>query len=275
MSPKFGMCKVSVSPLRKVASDRSEMVSQLLFGECAEILERKGRSWIYVRVLHDGYEAWMDPKQLHFFEEKDLEKYQSANHIALELVESVKSTGQALPILMGSSLPKFDGLTMKLPFGKFQYSGLSISLKEPFNKVDILLNIAKKYLHAPYLWGGRSPFGIDCSGYVQVVFKTIGYSLPRDTKEQVAVGEAVNFVTEVLPGDLAFFQNQDGRIHHVGIMLEQGRILHASGKVRLDPLDQYGIYNNEVKKYTHRLRIIKRLDIGLGSDVDLQHGNSV
>lgn len=263
------MCKVSVSPLRKTANDRSEMVSQLLFGECVELLEKKGRSWIFVRVLHDAYEAWMDPKQLHLFEEKELMQFQSANHIALELVESVKSTDQALPILIGSSLPKFDGLSMKLPFGKYQYSGLSIHLLEPFNKVDILLNIAKKYLHAPYLWGGRSPFGIDCSGYVQVVFKTIGLALPRDAKEQVKEGIPVNFVTEVLPGDLAFFHNQDGRIHHVGIMLEQGRILHASGKVRLDPMDHYGIYNNELKKYTHRLRIIKRLAIGLGSEAEL------
>ncbi len=251
---------VSISPLRKLANDRSEMVSQLLFGECIEILNKKGKNWIQVRCLNDNYKGWMDPKQVQILENsKELNGYLDNKNIALDIVESARSTQHAIPITAGASLPYFDGLTFKIGKSKFQYSGLSINTDHNFSKIDILINMAKKYLHAPYLWGGRSPLGIDCSGLTQILFKMVGIALPRDAKDQVEIGQTIDFVTEVKPGDLAFFQNNDGVIHHVGLMLEQGRILHASGKVRIDPMDQVGIYNLEIRKYTHKFRIIKRI----------------
>jgi len=256
----YGICIVSISPLRNKASDRSEMVTQLLFGECVEILKKKGHNWLYVKCVYDNYEGWLDPKQLQILEsDKDLSKYLDCPNVALDILESAKASNKAIPITAGSSLPSFDGLTFKIGKQKFQYSGLSIDTSNDFSRHDILINMAKKYLHAPYLWGGRSPLGIDCSGLVQVLFKMIGIKMPRDAKDQVEIGTQVDFVTEVLSGDLAYFYNSEGKIHHVGLMLEQGRILHASGKVRIDPMDQQGIYNLEIHKYTHKLRIIKRV----------------
>ena len=115
------------------------------------------------------------------------------------------------------------------------------------------------FLNSPYLWGGRTPFGIDCSGFVQIAARLSGISLPRDTQEQAEEGEIINLISEAKPGDLAFFDNIDGRIIHVGIILENGQIIHASGKVRIDTIDHQGIFNEESKKYSHQLRVIKRI----------------
>ena len=116
-----------------------------------------------------------------------------------------------------------------------------------------------RYLNAPYLWGGRSPFGIDCSGFTQLVFKFAGIKLQRDAYQQGGQGSIINFIEEVQPGDLAFFSNDEGAIIHVGIMLKDNRIIHSSGKVRIDKIDHFGIYNAETKKHSHLLKLIKRM----------------
>ena len=115
------------------------------------------------------------------------------------------------------------------------------------------------YLNAPYLWGGKTPFGIDCSGFTQMVYKLNGFALPRDAYQQAEIGETLSFVEEAEPGDLAFFDDDEGNIIHVGMVLEQGTIIHASGKVRIDALDHQGIYNKELKNYSHKLRLIKKI----------------
>ena len=115
------------------------------------------------------------------------------------------------------------------------------------------------YLKAPYVWGGKSIFGLDCSGLVQQLYGLVGIQLPRDARQQVEHGQPVHFVVQARPGDLAFFDNAEGRIVHVGLVLEEGRILHAHGEVRIDPLDHNGIYNKDLGRYTHKLRIIRRL----------------
>jgi cell wall-associated NlpC family hydrolase len=123
----------------------------------------------------------------------------------------------------------------------------------------VLIDQALKYFNAPYLWGGRSPLGIDCSGFVQVIYKMVGYALPRDASQQVHCGTSLSFVEETKPGDLAFFDDEEGRIVHVGIIWEKHKIIHASGKVRIDNVDQFGIYNLETKRYTHQMRVMKRI----------------
>ena len=133
-----------------------------------------------------------------------------------------------------------------------------------FNWTDVLFSIgqdrtAKEFLNAPYLWGGKSFFGVDCSGFTQLVYKVNNVKLPRDAYQQAEVGEALSFVEESQPGDLAFFENAEGRIIHVGIMLDDQKIIHASGKVRIDTLDSTGIFNQEMNKHTHKLRFVKSI----------------
>lgn len=254
----FGICPLSVVPVRSNASDKSEMVSQLLFGEMVELLEKRG-SWGKVRCFWDNYIGWVDTKQLKKIDAADVSSYQDQYAFSLELIQGAMTEGHYLPITIGATLPKFDGLKFHLNGSSYTFSGQAISPNEIKPTVDLLLKIARRYLYAPYLWGGRSPLGIDCSGFTQVVFKIIGIALPRDAYQQVETGTLIDFVEQALPGDLAFFENRKGKITHTGIIMPDNQIIHASGQVRIDRIDHYGIYNEEKEKYTHRLRVIKRI----------------
>jgi hypothetical protein len=176
-----------------------------------------------------------------------------------ELVSLAKneSEGSLTPILLGSSLPKLNGAVIPLGKNKFTIYGEMNEAK--FKGREKLVELARMYLNAPYLWGGRGPFGIDCSGFSQVVYAMCGVSLPRDAKDQAKEGVTLSFIEEALPGDLAFFDNEEGNIIHVGILLGDNYIIHASGKVRIDRIDHQGVYNLELRDYTHKLRIIKQL----------------
>ncbi len=250
---------VSVAPLRAKPDDRSEMVSQILFGEQVKILSKKGKNWLKVECLWDRYIAWIDPKQLLRLTEKDSQKLLVDVHYALETVQAVLSDQRSQSILLGSNLPAFDGISFKFPKRKFVYYGQVIGPQQTAISREIFIKIIRKFLYAPYLWGGRSPFGIDCSGYTQIVLKLCGVQIPRDASQQVNSGELVSFVEEARLGDLAFFENSEGKIIHVGIVLDDQLIIHASGQVRIDKLDHQGIYNLETKKYSHKLRVIKRI----------------
>ena len=140
----------------------------------------------------------------------------------------------------------------------FEHTG-NFTYKKPANVRKVMIDQALKYFNAPYLWGGRSPLGIDCSGLTQIIYKMAGYAIPRDAGQQVHCGKALSFIEETKPGDLAFFDNDEGRIIHVGIIWEKNKIIHASGKVRIDNVDQFGIYNLETKRYTHQMRVMKRI----------------
>lgn len=254
----FGICSVAISPIRKRPSDREEIISQLLFGECVEVLERK-LNWVRIRCAYDDYIGWIDRKQIINISEPEFKKWSNTATCSLELVHSINNNRNIVPILLGSSLPEFDGLHFRMPGSKYIFNGKVTSPIQTMEKIDIVKRIAKMYLHAPYLWGGRSVFGIDCSGFTQMVYKLIGIKLPRDAYQQVGHGEIIDFVPQVQVGDLVFFHNKDKRVHHVGIALSNDSIIHASGKVRIDKLDHFGIYNAEMKKYTHELKVIKRL----------------
>ena len=254
----YGICPLSVVPVRSAASDKSEMISQLLFGEMVEVVEQKA-NWTKVRCIWDNYFGWLDSKQIKPISGADFHRYQDKYACSLELLQPAVGNGFYLPIPIGSTLPNFDGLNFNLNGSAYTYSGQAIAPGDFDLSSEMILKISRRYLYAPYLWGGRSPMGIDCSGFTQMVFKMAGIKLPRDAYQQVEEGRLVDFIEETKPGDLAFFENKKGKIIHIGIIMPDQQIIHASGQVRIDKIDHYGIFNTDVQKYTHKLRVVKRI----------------
>ncbi|HPK09870.1 MAG TPA: C40 family peptidase [Saprospiraceae bacterium] len=256
---EFAICNLAVAPIRAFPDDRSEMISQLLFGELCEILDYKNKSWVKIKCTFDGYVGWIDPKQIQYVEENVFQKYQGYHPCSTDIALPLMNQNLSFPILLGSTLPFYDGISLKMPNAHYTFSGSTIDIDSiPINE-ELIMKLSKRFLNAPYLWGGRSPFGIDCSGLVQQVYKILGVPMKRDASLQVEGGELVPFPQAARVGDLAFFDNAEGIIHHVGIILDDQKIIHASGKVRIDTLDQNGIIHSDTGKYTHKLRIIKRV----------------
>ncbi|MNK06692.1 Gamma-D-glutamyl-L-lysine endopeptidase [compost metagenome] len=258
MEQEFGICRVAVAPLRAGQSDKAEIASQLLFGDHVEILEKTDKWWL-VRNGYDGYEGWMDYKQLGSLNHEQFVKNQHCDHLVPAQFANaiIAADGSKYYLSAGSNLPAYADGCCYLGDEKFEIS-FSPKLIKPDTSVDELVATAKFFQNAPYLWGGRTIFGIDCSGFVQNVFKLNGIKLLRDASQQAEQGAVVDFLPEAKTGDLAFFDNSEGRIIHVGMMLNSNEIIHSSGKVRIDPIDNQGIYNAELGRYTHNLRIIKR-----------------
>lgn len=254
----YGICTLSHVPVRLEPSDKSELITELFFGECYTLLATQG-NWFQIRNAADNYEGWIDFKQHSPVTAAYFQEWQSQAHPrAVDIVQTVSNANLKIPVMIGSTLPFFDGMNIRVGEEKYVYNGRATNPTLPF-KVNFLNKIALSFLKAPYVWGGRSVFGIDCSGFSQQVYGICGYQLPRDAWQQVSHGEEVHFAAQTKPGDLAFFDNPEGRIVHVGIMLEPGQIIHAHGEVRIDPLDHQGIYNIGRKRYSHTLRIIKRI----------------
>jgi gamma-D-glutamyl-L-lysine dipeptidyl-peptidase len=240
------------------------MVTQLLFGEHFTILE-KNDVWIRIKNAFDGYEGWINEKQYLSITKKSFNSIQKSTPVyAADLQEalSIKKDQNVFPILMGSALPGAERGSFQLEGKDYKYHGKTVDADVKPSRSK-LIKTAALFLHAPYLWGGKSEFGIDCSGFTQTVFKVNGIKLPRDAYQQAEEGKTLNFVEEALPGDLAFFDNEKGKITHVGILIDHKTIIHASGFVRIDKFDLKGIFSAEKKEYTHKLRAIKRLPFDL------------
>lgn len=247
---QFGICNLSIVPLRLETSDTSELVSQVLYGDTFKVLELR-KQWSKIRLAFDKYEGWIDNKQ---YLEITEEQYKNLNNktlkLSTDLVEFIQDDKDQLnTIVLGSSL---NGLELL----NHTFEGLFVENELPKNE---LITTAFKYLNTPYLWGGKTPFGIDCSGFTQMVYKLNGYKLLRDASQQATQGEALSFIEESEPGDLAFFDNNEGNITHVGIIMQDNYIIHAHGKVRIDRLDHTGIYNVDKRLHTHKLRVIKKI----------------
>jgi gamma-D-glutamyl-L-lysine dipeptidyl-peptidase len=257
---EYGICLLSVVPMRAETSDKAEIVTQMLFGECYEVVSRDG-NWMCIQLASDGYNGWIDFKQHNPVTQAYYTDWLNTKHPrAMDLVQVVSTADVRIPVGIGCYLPFFDGMSIRVNDEKLMYNGRASNTTLPATTTQIV-KIASSFLKAPYLWGGKSVFGIDCSGFTQQVFGICGYQLPRDAYQQVSHGEEVHFVTQTQPGDMAFFSNDEGRIIHVGIVLENQQIMHAHGEVRIDTLDHNGIYNAERKRYSHKLRIIKRISL--------------
>ncbi|KQB39670.1 C40 family peptidase [Flavobacterium aquidurense] len=251
----FGICNLAIVPVRSEPSDRSEIVTQLLFGEHIEILERQNQ-WARIKIQYDDYEGWVDSKQYQVISEAHYNQLSNdAIILNADLIDYISAPENLLlPIPLGASLSFLNN--NEINTANFEFEGTKTS---GIKSKSALINTAFMYLNAPYLWGGKTPFGIDCSGFTQMVYKLNGYKIHRDASQQALEGEPLSFIEESEAGDLAFFDNDEGNIIHVGIIMDNNYIIHASGKVRIDRLDHLGIYNPEINKHTHKLRVIKKI----------------
>ena len=241
-------CHLAVIPIRAEASDRAEIVTQLLFGELLEVIEEK-EQWRKIRCHHDGYEGWTDEKLFRPFTGTDLEVN---NRLYMSTLLINTPTGPQT-IIKGANLHQLEN--NKMIIGKDSYEIMSVQTQ---NWGENLETIAMSYLNAPYLWGGRSIFGVDCSGFTQTVFSFKNIKLPRDAYQQAEVGELVELGKQN-PMDLAFFVNSEGKVIHVGICLEGNKIIHAYGRIRIDQLDSKGIWVADMDKYSHTFSHIRRI----------------
>ena len=250
---EYGICNLAIIPLRAEPSDKSEQVSQILFGEAFEILEWADR-WVKVKTAYDEYEGWIGRLQFTTLGHLDYKTLrQSPAPLTYRAVTQAwkKPDNSVLYLPVGSSLVFLKGTTCNINNEKFEIIG-------EIGETGNLDMTAKSFLNTPYLWGGRTHYGIDCSGFTQTVFRLLGIYLRRDASMQAEQGRTVDFIAEAKTGDLAFFDNDEGRIVHVGILLNNTDIIHASGRVKIDKIDSQGVYSEEQKRYTHKLRIIKR-----------------
>lgn len=255
----FAITPLASVALRRGPSHRAELRSQLLFGEIVEITELRGNDWCRVRCPEDGLEAYALKEQLLPITGKERQAWEANFAFALDLFQPIHGPNSFFPISPGARLPKFDGLRFRLNQKLYTYSGQAVNPEELLPSAELLASMGQKFLNAPFLWGGRTPFGIDSPGLIQLIYRLVGIQLPRFAEQQVAYGSTVDFAELARAGDLAFFENRSGRIAYTGLLLPNQRILYVAEKVRIDQLDHFGIFNVETKTYTHRLRIIKRL----------------
>lgn len=248
---QYGICNLSIVPVKSIANNANEMITQLLYGDHFKVLERQ-KKWSKIRIAFDSCEGWIDNEQYKDISKESYEQIEAlktTQHVADLVSYCIAKNNSLLPVLLGSRMDCVE----QLPY---VYDGkLLTAIQDKSN----LINTALLYLNAPHLCGGKTPFGIDCSGFTQMVYKINGFPLLRKASEQATQGDALSFIEESEAGDLAFFDNKEEKIDHVGIIMDNNYIIHSYGKVRIDRLDHTGIFNTKKGIYTHKLRVIKKI----------------
>jgi len=254
---KYGICNLSNIPLREASDNTSEMISQLLFGDHYKVIQ-ENKQWLKIKLNFDNCEGWIEVSQFLEVSKEYFDKLTKATFITSnEMVDFIEDEQNNLfPILLGSRLPFYSKNSFQIIDQKYTFDGQIAGVK---SSKQAIVNTAFTYLNSPFLWGGKTPFGIDSSGFAQMVYRLNGYNLFRKASEQATQGEVLSFIEESEPGDLAFFDDNEGEIIHVGIILANHHIIHTYGKVRIDRLDHSGIYNADLKTHTHKLRVIKKI----------------
>ncbi|MBN2863141.1 MAG: C40 family peptidase [Bacteroidales bacterium] len=248
------ICENVFVPLRLGPTHRSEMLSQVLFGERYTIIDQVS-NWLKIETEFDHYSGWIDIDHLHHTVYTDSPGSFTLNRSLL----CYKSDKTKIILEAGCEIfdPDFDKHTFKI--GSHIYTTASDFSSTFITSTDSPADTAMRFINSPYIWGGRIPSGMDCSGFTQLVYKIHKKPIPRNSWQQAEIGENISSIDEVKPGDLVFFDNVQGRITHVGMIISRGLVIHASGRVRIDQIDHHGIFKQEIGAYSHHLRSIRRI----------------
>lgn len=254
-----GICTLNAVPVYSKPMESTQVISQLLYGESFNIIYRKNKLWFYIQPNNCSVLGWIKSNQIQLIDEKMFIRLNAYASKSLEISHTVLKEDSSRNIVMGSTLPLFDGISLTMPDGKSIFNGQATNREGLEKTSELIVKIARRYLNTPELSGGRTPFGIDSGALVQLIFGFFNIHLPRFPSEQCQYGEDVYFMDFVQEGDVIFCENKDGRIAHAGIIVGEKRVLHVYGNVRIDDIDHFGIFNQNIRRYTHQLRIVKRL----------------
>ena len=254
---ELGICQVVVSPGRAEPADQSEIKAQLVFGDLAKIIEVRN-NWTHIEVEKYKYSCWVDTKHFYILDETEYNLIKNEKEVRVaDITSSIrnKRNGELTHLVKGCLLPNYKNKTISFGNEEFDFLG---NTNENYELTrDNVVKTSLEYLNSPYLWGGNSPYGIDCSGLTQMTYLLYGIQIPRDACDQAGFGETINLFAEAQPGDMVFFDNTEGVVTHVGVLLPDNKIIHASGHCRIDKIDHQGIFREDWGRYTHKTRIIK------------------
>lgn len=242
--------------MRKEPRESEEMISMLLFGEVFSVLESND-NWHKIKSAHDEYEGWIYSRKIRMVDEGFILRYTNEKPVYLyEPLATALGENEALKLTLGARLPLYKNGNLKIGESSYTLQAEHL-ICERAEDGKAVVETAKRYMHTPYLWGGRSVFGIDCSGLTQMVYKMNGIQLKRDAWQQAEQGIKIGTLAESQAGDLAFFAKVD-KISHVGILTGDGHVLHAGADVRIEKVSEEGIFNKDIEEYTLKLVGVQR-----------------